>query len=355
MTHEPSDRGSYRWLGITLLVTAGVYAWYAIDQFGRLNDLNQRQLSNAVAELKTALETALENVSQFDRKWRSWKSAGERPEVCEFARSQPYLELDACAASSPSSADGWRTLKATTSPTLGIEARDGSERSVFFRFRADRLLQELAFPDSFGLIVVATGDGVILYQDAPTRRGWLRHLRWSEQTYRDASADRPPTLQIQNLRDVLGAADTWNQLRSVSSRTNVQLGGMAHQLYLQPLTIERGERVNLIVGGAVPTRLLVRDALALEADLLGLLVFLLLVGLTGFPFVKLASLDLHERFRLRDITLLYLSTGALLVVFTCGFLALDGYVRWQTVADGGPSSSPKLRRFEISWSTTTGK
>ena len=32
MTLSPSGRGSYRWLTITLVVAAGMYAWYAVGQ-----------------------------------------------------------------------------------------------------------------------------------------------------------------------------------------------------------------------------------------------------------------------------------------------------------------------------------
>ena len=44
------------------------------------------------------------------------------------------------------------------------------------------------------------------------------------------------------------------------------------------------------------------------------------------------SAELHAR---RDIVLLYASSGALLVLFTCASLALDGYVRWHVEADRG--------------------
>ena len=69
--------------------------------------------------------------------------------------------------------------------------------------------------------------------------------------------------------------------------------------------------------------------------MLGVLVFVFLLGLLGFPFVKLACLDKHERFRLHDIKLLYVSAGALLVLFTCASLAIDGYARWRSEADRG--------------------
>ena len=49
------------------------------------------------------------------------------------------------------------------------------------------------------------------------------------------------------------------------------------------------QRIALVIGGAVPTRTIVGDALALDTYSVGVLVFLLLLGFLGFPFVKLAS------------------------------------------------------------------
>jgi hypothetical protein len=47
MTLTQPDRASYRWLLIALAALAGGYSWYGITQYQRLNDLRQRQLSDA--------------------------------------------------------------------------------------------------------------------------------------------------------------------------------------------------------------------------------------------------------------------------------------------------------------------
>jgi hypothetical protein len=317
-------------------VGAGIYAWYAVTQYDSLNDLNQRQLSNAAAEVKAAVENAVVTVDEFDRRWA--ESADDtKPDVCDFARDQPYLELRECAQtgqSTPVHRRGFSTAHVVLDPALAIEIGGESERRRF-RYRIEKLLQELAFPDSFALIFVATSKGDVLYEDAPALRQWLRSLRWGEKTFRDTQAERPPSLQIHNVRQVLGDEATWNAMRAVSSRATVALRETSHELYLQPLRLEGGEPIELVMGGAVPRASVVRDALALGAPMLGVLVFVFLLGLLGFPFVKLACLDLHERFRLRDVKLLYVSSGALLVLFTCASLAVDGYVRWRTEADRG--------------------
>ena len=112
---DPAFRASFRWLTITLLVAGGVYAWYALTQYDRLNDLNQRQLSKAAAELKTSLDDSLEIVRRFNDKWKMARAEKDKakpahgkggaaagsataadsdlPKVCDFVRSQSYLDL----------------------------------------------------------------------------------------------------------------------------------------------------------------------------------------------------------------------------------------------------------------------
>ena len=62
---------------------------------------------------------------------------------------------------------------------------------------------------------------------------------------------------------------------------------------------------------------------------------MLLLGILGFPFIKVATLVPGERFRKRDIHLLYWSAAALLVLFTCSSVAYDGYAQWRASADAG--------------------
>jgi hypothetical protein len=63
-------RVSYRGLIVMLGVAAAVYGWYAVNQYAALNDVNQQQLSNAGAELKEAIDIAVVNVEEFNRRWR---------------------------------------------------------------------------------------------------------------------------------------------------------------------------------------------------------------------------------------------------------------------------------------------
>src|SRR5262245_49533183 len=117
-----SDRASYRWLAITLLAAGGVYAWYALSQYDGLNNLNQRQVSNAGAELKASLDNTLETIKQFNDKYDKWKTANDKPKtgddksktandtkpkVCDFVKGQPYLDLRPCAAGNSSDGVDW--------------------------------------------------------------------------------------------------------------------------------------------------------------------------------------------------------------------------------------------------------
>ena len=73
-----------------------------------------------------------------------------------------------------------------------------------------------------------------------------------------------------------------------------------------------------------------------------MLVFLALLALLGFPFIKLATIGAHERLRMRDVRWLYVSCAALVVVGTFAVLAADSYQRWKQLAITGWSSWPKI-------------
>jgi hypothetical protein len=341
------DRPSYRWMTVTLLVATGVYVWYTFNHYGRLNDHNQRQLANATSELKATLQRAQDTVKEFDNKWIRWNKPGKKqesqPQVCDFDSTQPYLDVDGCPLDQPTWGEGM-IVRPSTDPMLAIQAvgrtrADGASppgEPIRFRFRMDRLLKELAFTDAFQLIFIATPEGTVLYQESLDQRRWLQHLRWGSQTTRDGRSGRSATVVIQNLPHVLGGKDAWDRERSTNSRTSVRLGGTSHQLYLHPLVLDSsGSKVELIMGGAIPTSTIVLDALSLDTGLLAVSVFLLLLGMLGFPFVKLAFLDRHERFRIRDVVRLYLSTGVLLVLFTCCLFAWNAYVGWRGAANRG--------------------
>src|SRR5262245_31522165 len=187
MTVSLSGRPSYRWLTVTLCVAIGVYAWYALGQYRRLNDLHQRQLSNAASELKASLETARRTVTQFDKKWAT-QPEGRKPSLCDFDRGQPYLDLEADACKGTP----WvkrLTVQILTTPTCGVSAVGAACETgrragrMPFRFLTDVVLKELAFSHAFGLSFYATAAGTVLYEEASTQRQWLAYLRWGEQTF----------------------------------------------------------------------------------------------------------------------------------------------------------------------------
>jgi hypothetical protein len=329
MTLLPFGRPSYRWFTIALIVALASYGWYVVVEYDRLNELNQRQLSNTATDLKATLETAMETVRQFDATPETSHQSSPSP-LCDFDKNQPYLEVTACTNGESPLWNYGAKIQAVATQALGIANTD-----TLFQVRADTLFKELASVDAFELIFVANKDGEVLAQDAPAGRQWIRYLRWAEQTSPGAKVDRSSAIRVQNVQEVIGSKDVWDRLRTVTSRTSVQLGGSAHELYLQPVGVGIPEWDNLVVGAVVPTSAIMRDALAVDADLLALLLFLVLIGLFGFPFVKLAVINRHERFGMRDVTRLYLSTGALLVLLTCGSFALDGYRRWHAEADLG--------------------
>lgn len=330
-------RGLYWRLAVGLLVVAGAYGWYVTAKYGRLNELNQRQLAKAAAELESSIQNALETVRRFDPQ--------DDTALCSFDNDQPYLAIV------PPEACKWNpgrllnpvvtsalaiTGTASRRPDRGEAGPDGN--AVTFEFQTGAMLRELPFPESFGLIFIADEAGQVLYQDAPSTQTWLTRLRWREREYRDSGAGRHESLKLRTLASVFGddGVSGWPRLRSMSGRTTLPLGGQYHEVYLEPLTIENRDRtVSLLLGGAVPTETIVRRALAIDTYFLVVIVLVLLVALLGFPFVKLVALDARERFRLGDVMWLYTSTAALLAVATLGIQAIDASARWERAADDG--------------------
>ncbi len=316
MTNQHNGRRLYWKLGIGLLAATGAYVWYASSQYERLRALYQRQLTHAAAELRVSFENARITVARFE------KDGGRRPE--RFDAEQPYVALAQACHTPPEPFEMVRP--------------DGS----CFVFQAERLLHELSLSESFSLLFIALEDGTVVQQMTPGQT-WLKHLRWGEQVFRDSAADQTGSLSLRRLDTVFDdTPGAWTRLRAVSSRTSQRIGGEWFEVHFEPLVIDHpgtpSGRMPIVLGAAVASRTLMRQALAVDSYFLAALVFLLLLGVLGFPFVKLLSLDAHERFRLRDVTLLYLSTAALLALFTFASHGTDGYMRWRATADRGLSA-----------------
>ena len=220
----------------------------------------------------------------------------------------------------------------------GAKTVDGGQAT--FRLRLDSLFAELASADAFDLIFVANDAGKVLYQTAPRNRGWRHLLRWGERNFVDSGAKEPAGLRIQDLKSLLGKdpVPEWARLSSASDRTSVTLGGQSHQLYVQPVAANNGLNARLVLGAFVPTERVVRQALAVDTYFVAFSVVALLLAILGIPFLKLASMSAHERFRVRDVYLLYLSAAALVTVATFIVVGYDGYRRWTREADEGLQS-----------------
>jgi hypothetical protein len=318
---------SYRWLVIAILVAAGVYAWHVLTNFNRLGELNQREIASAAREVQRTFQNAVGTVEQF----------GARPggNLCDFDRDQPYIEF--ISDCTKPAGDLSKTRPAIGPTGLEIQNLNGSAR---FRFRIGALLQEMPFPESFRVVFLAGPKGQVLYQESPEPRRWLRRLRWDEREYREnAPADAGP-LRVQDLALVIGAGAQpgYPKLAAASSRLRLDLGGEWQQVYLQPVTLDNGADTSLVLGGIVPTRDMTRQALAVDTYFFAAIVFLFLTGLLGLPFVKLMVLDKRERFRVRDIHRLYVSSAALIALLTYVVLAADAWIRFGAAAGRGLSA-----------------
>jgi hypothetical protein len=331
LTEEDTGSFSFRRPIIIAATLLALYAAYVFIQYRRLNSLNQRALANIAAELSRAIETAIGTVKLVEGKPDSGARTGPSRE-CLFDQDQPYLEF---FPDCEKAAGFLLKVDFETANGLVIAKRNTEKDSVELRFRGDAVLGELFPPEAFRLLLIVGDDGQVLYQDEPERRQWGRWLRWGEQRFTDATADRASAVRIQNLSAAFpegGEAD-WKKVRSKTSRTTLSLGGDWYQVYSQPVTLAADKNITLV--GAVPADQLVWKALVVDNYFLALLVFLLLLGVSAIPFVKLIALDKHERFRMRDVYFLYLSSGALLAVLTFFVMGQDASREWGRLTDAG--------------------
>lgn len=313
---------SYRWpTWVGLLVLTG-YLLYLYKQYDDLHRLNQHELALEVRELQLIVRNAVDTVNKA-------------VDLCRFDADQPYIDLqlpDGCRFKPSDKVD--KAAKLAIDGGLTITTLVNGKDTATFRVQLERILAELAFPESFRLVFLARDDGRILYQEAPGSRRWRRRLSWHEQTFRESTPGETEGVRMTDLQKLLGKDPQpgFAQLTAAGSRVNLALGGQSEEVYLQPFTIAGH---NLILGGVVSRAELLRRALQVETYLVTLLIFLFFVGVFGYPFIKLYALDRRERFRLRDACLLYLSSGALLALGVFSVLAVDGYSRFGVEADRG--------------------
>ncbi len=307
---------SYRWPLSIGLVLVATYTLYVFEQYRDLHDLNQRELAMAAQELRAAVENAVGTVDELIEGGEATKDF-----VCAFDDDQPYLTLDPksgpCKTVKPSG-----QAKLTDDTTLQIAADKAT-----FNVGVDVILGEMAFPEAFRLVFLAKKEGKILYQEAPGSRRWLRNLRWSDRELRANNPAAAGSIAIRDVTELMGGKAV-----NATTRLSADLAGDSYQVYLQPVTVNGKE---LLLGGVVPTRDLFRRALRMDTYFVAAMALLLLAGFLGIPFVKLWALNRRERFRLGDVHMLYLSTGALLALLTFAIVGAEGYAEYRGAADAG--------------------
>jgi len=326
---------------VLALVAAGLlYFWWVTTQYEGINQFNQRQLASAALVLQSTIETAVKNVRIYS--YVAGRAAADGTaadadgnQVCTFDNNQPYLSIDDCK-SLATYTGAFEAPEFSSEHLSVIAARTGQQaKTLELKLQVAGLLDELSYIDAFDLVFIANGAGVVRYQENPATRRWRSRLRWGERTFRDDTSSQSAGTRLYDVSQLLGA-DAWKRAGSVSSRTNVTLGGQPSVLYLQPLAVDSmAGGGSLVLGAVVPSRTLMWRALAMDTYFVALLVCLLLFALLGIPFIKLASLHPHERITLRDVRNLYLSAAGLLALWIFGALAIDHYLRWQATANAG--------------------
>jgi len=313
----------HRWSTFFVLAPLAAYALFVMQQFQELEEQHQRELGHSAQVLEDTVDNAIANVSNL---------TGDPGFLCQFVREQPYLDLDAPCATVVVPPKGPRPKLEALAGGLGIVR--GAARELVFRFRVETLFQELPFPEAFHTVALIDGNGRVLLSVQGQQPLWLRKLRWAEEAFREPAFSDTPPLFLVDLKSVMTAGNVkpgFDDLRGGVSRFRAPIGGRAYQVYLQPLRFQEAQQeaaADLMLAGFVPSAGLLRESLAFDTYLVAILL-LLLVGLClSYPFVKLWALHARERFRIRDVLGLYLSTGALVALCTTVFTSLDGYRRY---------------------------
>ena len=332
---------AFTWLSIRRVVKVGLvlglaYGWWVTSRFDEVHAVNQQELASAGTELKRAIENAMDTVENYKLPEQTANSdpgaASEASNpLCVFDRNQPFIELvQVCTAVN----GPFQQLQLTVDGgfvTIGANAQKGGK--VSWRFRADTVLTDLTLTDTFPFVFLADAQGKVLYQATPAQRRWQRLLRWGDLQFRDSAAGDTPGARIQDLTKVVNA--NWGNLQAVTGRTAVTVGGEWYQLYTQPVSTGPRSGPGLVLGALIPSRDVARQAFAIDSYFMAFLVVALLLGALGVPFVKLASMSAHERFRMRDVYWLYVSCASLLMLATFTVYGVDAYARWLRVSEDG--------------------
>jgi hypothetical protein len=313
----------HTWTAVCLLLG---YTLYVYKEYQDLHRLNQHELALAAREIGFIIRNSIDTVNK----------AGD---LCGFDQDQPYLQI-APPGNCLDFAGGEVDKKAQVEVNGGLAVttkvtfRNKPPLNAKFTVLLDVIVAELAPPDLFRLVFVAQKEGEIIHQEAPRSRLWRSRLSWHEQTFRERTPGEGEGVTITNLGSLFDDSEkpSFEQITSGGSRFGISLGGQWEEVYMQPILI--GE-TKLLIGGLVPKWELLQRALHVETYAVTALVFVFFAVLFGFPFLKLYFLDRRERFRLLDAFLLYLGSGALLVLFIFAVLALDGYLRFGEMADRG--------------------
>ncbi len=321
---------SYRWTTWVAILLVLTYLVYLYQQYDALHNLNQHELALQGRELESIVNNAVGTVRKADE------------DICGFDTDQPQIELisaQKCKEVGGLKAEDVRIevgngLFIKTGPKTAEARAKGAKPSPEFQVQLDRILDQLAFPEAFQLVFVTTAEGQVIHQESQASSRWRHNLSWQEEKLREPTPGEDEDIVIANLKDLLGsdAKPSFAQLSSAGSHFSLTLGGARQEIYLQPVNFG-GQKA--VIGGVAPTGELLRRALQVDTYLIALLVFAFFAGVLGKPFVKFFALDPRERFRLKDLRGLYLSSGALLLLGLFAVLAIDGYCRFRQKADAG--------------------
>ena len=307
-TDAPATKGGRRKLrapvagGLAFLVLlAGYYLCYVRRNTAyiegrdfRLLATMGKQVSDAVHDQGVALRslTRSENreqiLTQFDLKLQS------APCHAAAARAHEAEDLPVLDASP----DGYRLLR---------HAGKGKSESCVWVRLGEFLAPLFHSREAFEAVLLANGDGddagEVIYQQGPTELSVHRLDTLPEAAKMLAL---PGSDKSQN-----AAPDSrLRTLMSASRALDVEIGGRGFKLFLQPVLLPLTRSTTgaaaeshsmWLIGGLVPKDEILYQSLAVEPSYLAAGVVVLLLGLLGWPLLKLGLLGERQRLRAADL------------------------------------------------------
>ncbi len=372
MTTQKENRGSRTspglklvlgWIAILFVVPAVLYIAYVVDQVREIEGYSIRLLNSAALRLEELLGASETTIESLTKDFRFAESLPDRQPFLGPAKISDGLEdLSNWETElrkklteqgpDPSSAEEVRRpdvqvttgffidefdlllgaqVKFSASPFEG-EPKPPKTSRFAFRVLVGELFDRLYFGDVFDTLVLADAGGKVVLERSNQPRGE------DHGGLRLTSIDRLVVEGFATATKKDPEKAAYEQLVSTSLAFNVELVDEDFRLLCQPVSLNHfadqqafeepsdgAQAVDWALCGLVASDRVLRRALGVAPNLALGLFLLLILGVLTWPLIKLFFMDRHERLKLVDAYLLWLSTFVLLVLTPILLYDADSY------------------------------